>query len=75
MNKGECYTDRRQLLLIQRLRQLIRSSKVGKRGDRDDQWQVVVGSASLLNSSLTLGTPVVWFAETSNDKPLGMPIS
>lgn len=50
-------------------------SNVGKRGDRDDQWQVVVGSASLLNSRLTLGTPVVWFAETSNDKPLGMSIS
>lgn len=50
-------------------------SKVEKRGDRDDQWQVEVGSASLLNSGLTLGTPVVWFAETSNDKPRGMSIS
>ena len=34
-----------------------------------------MGSASLLNSRLTLGTPVVWFAETSNDKPLGMSIN
>jgi hypothetical protein len=50
-------------------------SSVGKRGDRDDQWCVVMGSASLLNSQLTLGTPVVWFAETSNDEPLGMSIS
>jgi len=50
-------------------------SSVGKRGDRDDQWCVVMGSASLLNSQLTLGTPVVWFAETSNDGPLGMSIS
>ena len=30
-------------------------SNVGKRGDRDDQWQVVMGSASLLNSRLTMG--------------------
>lgn len=39
----------------------------------------MVGSGGICESfeltSDTWGTPVEWFAETSNDKPLGMSIS